>query len=366
MKVLHICQRDDPDTGGALRVGEALVREQRAAGVDAWILFLYGAPDSLAKAFEPYSVCLGLDSSRQAIKGIRALKKAIQKIGPDIIHSHDGILWPRLAYLRCGIPIVTHAHAPPGEMASFKDQLGWPLTKKTTNCLIGISRHTINSWLEAGFSEEINIHLIPNGVDFDRFFPTSTDEKTRLRRAHGLPETGRIILWIGRLHNGTKGTDRVEQVAAVLPEGTTLVVVGQGPDYEGMCERCSAQIKAGQLVMAGSSTRPEDYCRLADLFLFTSYQDAFGLVILEAVASELPILAFPVTKGGGAVELLNEFDAIEMGDPIFPETLLAAIRRSACRSSLRPEAMRSYAWPALSNQVVQVYRSVIENGNNPK
>lgn len=58
------------------------------------------------------------------------------------------------------------------------------------------------------------------------------------------------------------------------------------------------------MVMAGPSPAPEDYYEVADAFLFTSRYEPFGLVLLEAVASGLPILAYPVEQGG-AVELLD-------------------------------------------------------------
>ena len=49
MRIIHICQRDDPDTGGSLRVAEALIKEQLKEGHEAWILFLYGPPSIIAE-----------------------------------------------------------------------------------------------------------------------------------------------------------------------------------------------------------------------------------------------------------------------------------------------------------------------------
>lgn len=362
MKILHICQRDDPDTGGALRVGEALVRAQLDAAEEAWVLFLYGPPAQMAKSFEPNVACLELDSSRQALHGMRKLKQAIEQINPDIIHSHDGILWPRLTYLKRKVPVVTHAHSPPGEMKKMKDRLGWPLTQMTTDCLIGVSQHTIDTWLDHGYASG-QVHLIPNGVDFNRFRPLPGEQRDRLRRDLGLPVERRLMLWIGRLHKGTKGTDRAERVAANLPEDTTLVVVGQGPEYAGMCERCREMIADGRMIMVGSSPHPEEYYKVADQFLFTSYQDAFGLVILEAVACELPVVAFEVTEGGGAVELLKDFNAVKLEDGFNSDDLMQAIENGdelqKSAAARREKAMCDYAWSALSHKTVAVYETTL-------
>ena len=363
MKVLHICQRDDPDTGGALRVAESLVREQRAAGLEVWILFLYGPPGDLAERFAPHVQCLGIASSRQAWQGSVTLHRQIQKIQPDCIHSHDGLLWPRLNYLLCRIPVVTHAHAPPGNMDVLKNRLAWRLTQLTTDLLIGISQHTIDAWVDAGYPDR-NIPLIPNGVDFAQFEIPDAAKKKTLRKQLDLPTDKRLVVWVGRLHRAMKGTDRVELVAAALPEDTTLVVVGDGPEFEGIRERSRSSIAAGKLILAGSTYTPRNYYQAADLYLFTSHLEPFGLVILEAVACGLPLIAFPVTEGGGAVELLREFEATMLEDGAPADAVGAAIERGYAKRvdsvRLRRQAEAAYAWPALSARVVRAYEDLLE------
>lgn len=361
MKILHICQRDDPDTGGSLRVAEALVREQRRAGLDAWVLFLYGEPGCIFAELAPNSVCLELPSSRQALQGMLTLWREVRRIAPDLIHSHDGIYWPRLTYLRRSVPVVTHAHAPPGPMCLLKDRIGWLLNKMTTDRLIGISQHTIDSWRVLGFPFG-KISHIPNGVDFDRFDIPDASTKAGLRRQVGLPIGKRLIVWVGRLHRAMKGTDRIEQIATALPGDTTLLVVGNGPEYVGMQERNQEIIKAGRLILIGSTPDPEKYYRAADAFLFTSYHEPFGLVILEAVASGLPILAFPVSGGGGGAELLKEFEATMLDDDATPELIAEMLNTVFARCSeaerLRLQAEQRYAWSPISAQMVEVYKEV--------
>ncbi len=362
MKILHICQRDDPATGGALRVAEALIHEQRSAGLEVWLLFLYGPMDLIAARFAPQVHCLELQSSRQALKGIVALRKVIKKVRPDIIHCHDGIMWPRLVLIQFRIPVVMHSHLPAQKPDSIKRWLGWALVKKTTDSLIGISRHTINTWIKAGYPES-RIHYVPNGVDFDRFASVDEYTKIAIRKQLRLPAGKRILLWVGRLHRSMKGADRLEQMAWLLPEDTVLVVVGNGPEFSGMVGRCQNLIHAGRLVMAGATSTPEEYYKAADAFLFTSYHEPFGLVILEAVASGLPILAFPLTQGGGAALLLEEFDALRIDDAVTAEeaasSLDALFRRSGDGAALREKARRKYSWPELSGRLTEVYRTIL-------
>ncbi len=361
MRILHICQRDDPDTGGSLRVAEALVREQRREGIDAWLLFLYGSAGEISNEFGTGTCCLGLDSSKEAFMGILKLRLRIWRIKPDVIHFHDGIIWPRISMILCRTPAVMHTHLP---VSPARRSLGHLLVKQTTKLFLGISLHTIDSWLASKIRPS-RMQYTPNGVDFDRFYVPDPEEKMEVRVRLGLPQDKKILLWVGRLHREMKGSDRVERITQMLPDDYVLVVVGNGPEYEGMLSRRQSLINAEKLIMVGSVGVPELYYRASDRFLFTSYHEPFGLVILEAVASGLPVIAFPVTQGGGAVDLLQAFDATELPEDINSETLGRILNdEGSSRDELlskRALAIKSYSWSALNQRVVDAYH-IASNG----
>ncbi len=359
MKVIHICQRDNPDTGGSLRVAEALVREQRRTGVESWILFLYGSPSYIANDLAPHSICLGLESSQQAARGIILLGRSIRRIAPDIIHSHDGILWPRLVFLQLKIPMVMHTHLPVGRSTR---RIAWLLLKKTTDMLIGISTPTIKTWIDAGYPSN-QIRHIQNGVDLTRFSPVDQDARHALRKQLKLPVEKKILLWVGRLHRSMKGVDRIERIGGMLPDDTVLVVVGNGPEYGGMLERNADLLSSGKMVMTGSTSFPQDYYKAADAFLFTSHYEPFGLVILEAVASGIPILAFPVDGGGGAIELLHKFKAVQINDDTTKEEVehllkCVYLKKENSDADLKGEVFK-YSWAIKTRQIVEVYRTML-------
>jgi len=362
MRVLHIFQKDDPDAGGGLRVAEALVREQRAAGLDARLLFLYGDKGEISAALGEGISTLGIRSSRQVVRGVAGLVRAIRSIAPDLLHSHDGIMWPRLAYGLTGVPVVTHGHLPPETTGGLKQKIGWPLVRSTTKKVIGISGHTAEQWKVAGFPDE-HIEVIPNGVDFNRFSILPRSQKKALRQTLGLPEEKQIMVWVGRLQRSMKGTDRVERIADCIPDSAVLVVVGHGPEYEGMQARCADAIASGRLILAGSVARPEQYYMAADVFLFSSHHEPFGLVLLEAVASGLPIFYFPLTGGGGAAELLERFGAVALSEAVDADELQRNLNRieefSDQTVGLREEAA-AYSWQAISADVVRLYESLLE------
>ena len=311
-RVAHICQSDDPNVGGSLSVARALVREQRKMGLDARLVFLYRT-DSTSARLPKAADSLWCDVERKSrwLRGVLCLRRVLRQFDPAIIHHHDGILWPRLATVTLGRPLVTHGHLGLTTQGIFSPaRLTQFAVKRTTDRLIAISEWVASSWERGGFPKE-RIRLIPNGVETDRFVSKSPEQKQTLRRQLGLPIDCRIVLWVGRLHREMKGLDRVAAIAAVLRPPFHLIVVGDGPDRSWL-ENKMKQI-ASNYTLVGKVSDPTSYFCAADMFLFTSKVEAFGLVLLEAAASGLPVFAFDC-EGGGR-DLLEKLKAtIASGD----------------------------------------------------
>ena len=361
MRILHICQRDDVDIGGSLRVAEALVREQRRSGIDAWLLFLYGQPSTVSKSLAEKIVHLRLESSHQAIKGVFLFRRAVGRIDPQILHMHDGLTWPRLALLFGRPLVVTHAHLSAEWWG--KKPVARRLLLRTTDSVVGVSRATCESWESIGFPLSM-VHCVGNGVDFDRFGVADWSVKHAMRRQRRLYCNKKVLLWVGRLQREMKGTDRIERFVPLLPSDVDLVVVGNGPEFLGMQERCAEHIQQGTLKMVGSSPTPQDYYKMADAFLFTSHYEPFGLVLLEAVASGLTIISYPVERGG-ASELLARFNAGMVEDGASKKdvarVLVDAFSISKDGMARRLDAQSEYGWPSVSKRIKGIYNVLLES-----
>jgi glycosyltransferase involved in cell wall biosynthesis len=70
--------------------------------------------------------------------------------------------------------------------------------------------------------------------------------------------------------------------------------------------------RSDDIHVLGNVSDPESWFGIADAFVFTSKSEPFGLVLLEALASSLPVVAFPSV--GGAMNLLAKFDFCLIGD----------------------------------------------------
>jgi glycosyltransferase involved in cell wall biosynthesis len=152
-------------------------------------------------------------------------------------------------------------------------------------------------FLEHGVAPE-RIRRIPNGVDTTVFRPAAAAERLRLRRELGLPDVP-IAVYTGRLVT-YKGLPTLLRAWREVP-GALLVLVGEGGADVHACERAlretaSAPGMQGRVRFAGAVERVEEWLRAADLFVFPTENEAFGLSLVEAMACGLPCVT---TRVGG-------------------------------------------------------------------
>ncbi len=208
------------------------------------------------------------------------------------------------------------------------------------------------------------IHLVPLGVDFDRFTPSPALSEKKFRKGQDSP----VILFVGRF-DPMKGAETVITALALLNEEVKAelhLVGGDGPENE------AGRRLAEQVVDLGLEDRvrfigtvdhqrmPEIY-RQADIVAIPSYHESFGLVVLEALASGIPVAATPT---GIAVETIipdiNGYFAT-IGDyrslARAMTDALALARRQDPLSIRR--SVQAYDWSRVADSVFSVYSGAL-------
>jgi glycosyltransferase involved in cell wall biosynthesis len=155
-----------------------------------------------------------------------------------------------------------------------------------------------------------SVLAIPNGYDPARFHVPTPEERHALRIRFGLPAEAPVAVFTGRLLRG-KGLPSLmrawREIVRERPDAK-LLVVGSGGDLLGSCEQEIRQYAATHdllrsVVFTGSVREVEAYLRVADLFVFPTLDEAFGISLLEAMASGLPCVA---TNVGGIRDIIQD------------------------------------------------------------
>ncbi len=149
------------------------------------------------------------------------------------------------------------------------------------------------------------IRLIPNGVDCRRFSPPSTDQRAHARAALGIPPHRRLVVFAGRLAED-KGVGYLldawrsieENIAG---EAWTLVVAGSGLPGNNYRERGQRELRSARFVGKVPDVRP--LLEAADVLVVPSLSEGLSNIVLEAMATGLPVVA---TSIGGLREQVED------------------------------------------------------------
>lgn len=133
------------------------------------------------------------------------------------------------------------------------------------------------------------------GVDLQRFDPGrwSGDEKRALRRELKLNETGKVILFVGRITRDKGVGELLDAFNALVKQeyDVDLLLVGPLDEEHGGAAEFGPVIAGAQRVHhVGYTDCPERYMALADLMCLPSYREGFGTVVIEAAAMGMPTL----------------------------------------------------------------------------
>jgi glycosyltransferase involved in cell wall biosynthesis len=207
---------------------------------------------------------------------------------------------------------------------------------------------------------KLRYSVIPNGVDLARFRPSVRARAQNPKRVR--------CLAVARLVE-RKGIADLIQAIAMLERGRyELEIVGSGPDEGRLKDLASLLGVSREVIFAGSVDRagmPARY-RAADIFSLAPWEEAFGNVFAEALASGLPIVGSTV---GGIPEVVEHGKNGFLVPPREPRALAAAIRHLADNPEIRAQIGRwnraqaeaNLSWARVTTRYLSLYNGVLRS-----
>ncbi len=196
------------------------------------------------------------------------------------------------------------------------------------------------------------VEVVPNGVRPDRF--------------HRAEPEGPVVLFVGRIHQ-RKGIDHLvramPEVLARVPDAR-LLVAGRGerePEVRALVKELGLERTVEMLGHVPDAELPSLYARAA-VFAMPSLYEGFGIVMLEAMASSLPVVAF---RTGGAADLVSDGATGFLADPAtLGDRLARVLEDPAAARSMgergRERVLAGYTWSAVAQRTLEVYERATE------
>jgi glycosyltransferase involved in cell wall biosynthesis len=302
----------------------------------------------------------------------RSACRAIDRFQPDLIHiaTEATLGWSVLRHARSrGIPVVSSFHTN-FDQYSHHYGVGWArgliwrylrwFHNQTLETYVP-SRATIVALEGRGFERLV---LWPRGVDSELFCP---DRPGRLAVRHslGFAPDDVVIGYVGRIAVEKNVAFLAEALAEVAAErsGARFLFVGDGPARPEVERRLGAHAR---FVGYRSGEDLADHYAAADLFAFSSLTETFGNVVLEALASGLPVVAL---RAGGIADIVqNGQTGLLLESDATPEQFARAVTTLVDDAELRgrlAESARAHAlsqsWDAIMEALRDRYLRVIDS-----
>ena len=237
---------------------------------------------------------------RQGIADPRAvvrLGRLLRRWPPDVVHAHmvHANLLARVARLIAPVPRVISTIHSENEGGQWR-YAAYRLTNRLSEVTTVVSRAALDSSIGRGAAPDGSIVLVPNGLNTA---PYASDPIVRARTRAAL-QLGERFTWlaVGRLTEAKGYPDMVDAFARVLGEhpDALLLIAGEGQLENQIRNRIRDTGIEGSVRMLGLRSDVAALMQAADGFLMTSHWEGLPMVLLEAGAGGLPIVA---TDAGG-------------------------------------------------------------------
>ncbi|MBN3033127.1 MAG: glycosyltransferase [Candidatus Saganbacteria bacterium] len=373
MKIAFFLDSYKPYLSGVTNSAEILVNELRRLGHKVYI-FAPSYPnhrDSDPDIFRFPSIASGYPNFRLALPFVKSVPEV------DLVHSHSpfqaGLLAGFVARRR-KVPLVYTFHTLFTRYLHYAWFLPAPLGRLGLSAYLHsfcrgadaiIAPSVLAKRVLLAWQVRRPVHVIPSGIELSRYPADPAAMREALRRRYRIRPEEKVLLYVGRLSKEKNLHFLIEAFARLGQPDVRLVLVGGGPLEEELRE-----LRLKNVTLIGEIAYPEvlNYYSLGDIFVFASLTETQGMVIAEAKAAGLPVVA--LFAGGLIGTVRSGVDGYLVGRDLEPfisrirQLLSDEAQRASLAAAAQADARARFSSEVVAKQVETVYNSLTERRRN--
>jgi len=298
----------------------------------------------------------------------------------DIAHAHTPFsmgLFARYVANYQKIPLVYTHHTHYPEYAKFylKERIITPLLARYFSAWFANQAQAIlvpsykmkRFLLEYGVKRAKPIHILPTGVNLE-IFKKSKEGFIKIRKKLKIPFESKVLLFVGRMGEEKNPSFLLYTMEEILKKfnNVFLLMVGDGPILEKL-KNLALKLKIEKNVIftgAIPHSKIPAYYQAANVFVFSSQTETQGIVILEAIASGLPVVALKDEAFKDmVVENKNGFLIKKVSPKSFAKKVLEILKNSSlCKKfSLNSQKIASFfSEKNQAKKLIKIYKSLLK------
>ena len=337
------------------QIEEALKQKQRLAG---------SANDSFVNSGK----LAGLDYSGDMYSEVHRYAHIVARLAEneqfDVIHAHDWMTFPAamaVAHMT-ERPLVVHVHSTEFDRSGeHVNQVIYDIERSgmhTASKIIAVSYFTRNIIISRYGVSGDKVEVVHNGIDRSQTAPLDLDDTTVIKGNE------KIVLFLGRI-TMQKGPEyflgAAKKVLEVI-DNVKFVMAGSG-DMMHRAVELAAELGIGSKVLFTGFLRGDDVqkiYKMADLFVMPSVSEPFGIVPLEALDNDVPVI---ISKQSGVAEVLTHALKVDFWDiNEMANKIIAVLKYPPLKITLQNHGnyeVRKLKWKDSAERCVRIYEQCL-------
>lgn len=287
------------------------------------------------------------------------IKRAIDKVKPDLIHMHGGGIDALYFANETRIPVILTLHGMmwDGDESDYKMKSIYTHNLPLVDYYTGLNKEVRRKMARFNLPDD-KITLIPNGNDVSKFY-FSPEKRIEYRKRYDVDDDCVVFMTVGLVID-RKGQFDTLRILESLGIKYQYWIMGKGPDYESIQQYIRDHRLETRIRLMGyiNDTELYQYHSAADIYAHASTMEGQSLAEIEAFSTGLRILVRKEIAGTVVGDAYSDLDNYYIAD--YSNINKAALIEWISKGNPKRSSKQKYDWSEIQKQYVELYHKILK------